>query len=534
MLQIIIRKTVQFYNSKNRWWLPLVCGILFSLCLPPFNHEFHPLFSLFPFLNFVVLIPLLGFASQKSFRRAAFHTYLFSFAASLSQYYWIAFDKAEGLWHLILIGLVLICAVVGIFYLIAGLLFRVIYKKLPRFYILFYPMVWVLIDYGRSLGDISFPWGFLGYSLTPLLPLAQIASVTGVWGLTFLILLGNMLFWELGICYYEGNNRFQKTIHIAVFALVLILISVWGGSRMKKEPLDSDTATVSLLQSNLDQLSWGKNSLDSAFNITENLFYQASRKSPDLMIGPESALLCYIDKQPSLRNRVLSWTSSTGIPFVFGSLQWNKAPDESYYDYHVYNTAFLVKPNESFLESYFKIKLVPFSEAIPFEGLFPLLSRVNLGEADFQRGTDYTVYSIDKMKAAPFICYEIIYPGFVQKRLKNGANLIVNITNDGWFGKSSGPFQHATMSRLRSIENGVQMVRCANSGISMHVDHFGRVIEKTGLYERTVLTSTCLLKSPNTFYSKWRDWIIYLFAIVTVCTSVRVTVKSKFRKPEKN
>jgi apolipoprotein N-acyltransferase len=138
------------------------------------------------------------------------------------------------------------------------------------------------------------------------------------------------------------------------------------------------------------------------------------------------------------------------------------------------------------------------------------------------------------MKAAPFICYEIIYPGFVQKRLKNGANLIVNITNDGWFGKSSGPFQHATMSRLRSIENGVQMVRCANSGISMHVDHFGRVIEKTGLYERTVLTSTCLLKSPNTFYSKWGDWIIYLFAIVTVCTSVRVTVKSKFRKPEKN
>src|SRR5690554_5471751 len=99
MLQIIIRKTVQFYNSKNRWWLPLVCGILFSLCLPPFNHEFHPLFSLFPFLNFVVLIPLLGFASQKSFRRAAFHTYLFSFAASLSQYYWIAFDKAEGLWQ---------------------------------------------------------------------------------------------------------------------------------------------------------------------------------------------------------------------------------------------------------------------------------------------------------------------------------------------------------------------------------------------------------------------------------------------------
>lgn len=448
----------------------------------------------------------------------------------MGQYYWIALDTAEGLWHLILIGLVLISAVVGLFYLLAGLLFRLTYKKMPRFYIILYPMIWVLIDYGRSLGEISFPWGFLGYSLTPILPLAQAASLTGVWGLTFIILLGNILLWEFGISCYKGSNRFQKTIHIAVFVSCLIVLSIWGAFRMRKEPEASYSAKISLLQSNLDQLSWGNNSLDSAFNITEELINLASKDTPDLMVGPESALLCYLDRQPPLRNRVLSWTSSTGIPFLFGSLQWNKAPDNSYYNYLVYNTAFLVKPDKRVLESYFKIKLVPFSEAIPFEGLFPLLSRVNLGEADFQKGKDFTVFTIDKIRAAPFICYEIIYPGFVQKRLKNDANLIVNITNDGWFGKSSGPFQHAIMARLRSIENGMQMVRCANSGISMHVDQYGRVIEKTELYKRTVLTSNCLLKSPDTLYSKWGDWIIYLFGITVVSTSIILPLKQSIRR----
>lgn len=524
MLQIIIRKITDYYNSKNRWWIPLVSGIFFSLCFPPFNHESHLLFSFFPFLSFVVLIPLFGFASQKSFKRAVWHTYLYSYSASLSQYYWIAYDNAEGLWHIILIGVVLICAFVAAFYLLAGLLFRFINKKMPRFYVLLYPMVWVLIDYSRTLGEVSFPWGYLGYSLTPLLPLAQFASVTGVWGLTFLVLLGNILLWELAVSYYKGENCFQKQVHTAVFGLCLAIIASWGWFRMRNEP-QTETAKVSLLQSNLDQLSWGHNSLDSAFDITENLYVEASKESPALMIAPESALLCFLDKQPSYKARVSSWVSSVKVPFIFGSLHWNKAPNNSYYNYLVYNTAFLARPDSTKLESYFKIKLVPFSEAIPFEGLFPLLSRVNLGEADFQRGSAQTVFSLGKIKAAPFICYEIVYPGFVQKRLKDGANLIVNITNDGWFGKSTGPFHHANMSRLRSIENGVPLVRCANSGISMHVDHYGRVVQKTGLYERTVLTTTCSLKHSDTLYSKWGDWVVYLFAGIVFVVGISRLLK---------
>jgi apolipoprotein N-acyltransferase len=231
-----------------------------------------------------------------------------------------------------------------------------------------------------------------------------------------------------------------------------------------------------------------------------------------LIVGSESALLCFLARRPTLSARVQKWVDSTHIPFTFGALHWDKAPTGSYYNYLVYNSAVLAQPRNTDFQQYFKIKLVPFSEALPFEARFPIVSRVNLGEADFQRGKELTVFEIgDRIKAAPFICYEIIYPGFVQKRLAQGANLIMTITNDGWFGKTSGPYQHATMARMRSIENGVSLVRCANSGFSMIVDPFGRVNSQTKLFERTLLTGTVTLANPGTFYSKTGDWF------VTVC-----------------
>jgi apolipoprotein N-acyltransferase len=290
---------------------------------------------------------------------------------------------------------------------------------------------------------------------------------------------------------------------------------------------------VSLVQSNLNMLKWGNRSLDTSFTITENLVYEAARNKPDIIIMPESALLCYLAKRPALANRVKYWADSIKIPLVLGGLNWEKAPPGARYDYFVYNTAFLVKPFKSEMEMYYKIKLVPFSEAMPFEANFPILSRVNLGEADFQRGTKNTIFSDEpaKLHAAPFICYEIIYPGFVQKRLREGkANLIVNITNDGWFGKTSGPFQHAMMSRLRTIENGVPLVRCANSGISMIVNKYGVVEKKTSLYERSILNGEVALAESSTIYSRYGDWFVLFCGTIVIISFASMLPVRMFRK----
>jgi apolipoprotein N-acyltransferase len=216
---------------------------------------------------------------------------------------------------------------------------------------------------------------------------------------------------------------------------------------------------------------------------------------------------------------------------VLGALHWDRAPKGSPNPYFVYNSAYFLDTATEKFQSYYKIKLVPFSEVLPFQGIIPILSRVNLGQADFKSGKDPVVFPLGKtLSAAPFICYEIIYPSFVRDRVKSGANLFVNITNDGWFGKSSGAFQHATMARSRCIENGIALARSANSGISMFVDQYGRVLGKTRLYDRTFLTKKISTAWLPTLYSRVGDWPV-LFSALCIAISLGMLV---FRRKERS
>jgi len=511
-----LRTLRHFYLSANRVWVPLLAGALYSIALPPFNHEFNPIFFLFPLLVFAVLVPLAAIASQPSFKRAFFHTFLYGFTASLGQYYWLAYDKVEGLWLTVLVGLILISAFMGLIYLTAGMLFRLTAARLPRAYIVVYPAIWVAIDYCRTLGDIAFPWAFLGYSLTPILPLAQMASFTGVWGLTYAIVLGNMLFWELLKKTYSGQTAKPVLRTIAAFVALLAIITIAGWIRIGHCDRVAENGTpykITVLQTNIDQFHWGYGSIDSVFTLTETMVRNAADGRPDLLIMPESSLLCYVSHRMVYSARVTSWSRLLGAPMIFGSLDFEKPPSGSYYDNFVYNTAFIL--DSAGFKPYHKIWLVPFSEGMPFESKFPILSRVNLGEADFQRGKDPAVFSVGhSVYAAPFICYESNFPRFVLERFRRGANLIVNITNDGWFGKSTGPFHHAMMARMRAIENGVYLARAANSGISMFVDPVGRVLAHSGLYTRETLTRTLKFYSVKTFYTRFGDWFVAVCGIL--------------------
>jgi apolipoprotein N-acyltransferase len=242
---------------------------------------------------------------------------------------------------------------------------------------------------------------------------------------------------------------------------------------------------------------------------------------------PESALLCYITHRQSYKARLVSVIRRVGTPLIFGSLDWDRAAPGSSPDPSVYNTAFFADDSAREFKPYHKMKLVPFSEAIPFEGLFPLLSRVNLGGADFRRGAENTIFRLRKnIFAAPFICYECIFPDFVRRRVHAGANCMVNITNDGWFGRSSGPHHHAMMARMRSIENGIPLARCANSGISMFVNSVGTVDGSTGLYQKAILTRTVPLSVLPALYTRFGDWFVMSCGILLLL-SLAVAVWKK-------
>jgi apolipoprotein N-acyltransferase len=512
----IIKKIVDYYSSGNRWFIPIIAGFFFALGTPPFNSQLHWAFTFFPLMSFIICVPLFSFSLNISFKRAALHTYLFGFAASLGQLYWIAFVTPEGLWPLIAGGVLLITLFEALFFSINGILFRIAFKRFPRMYVVFVPAVWVCLEYIRGLGEVSFPWTTIGYSLTPLLSLSQIGSLTGVYGMSLIIVAGNMLAWSEIRNFLLHKKLRKKGAYLTAFAVFLLTIGLWGRHRLHDDVSNGPAAKISLVQPNIDQNKWGNHSLDTAFDVIESLVYASAKYRPDLIILPESALLCYLVRRPSLSRRVIGWSQKIKTPLILGALHWDLAPPHSPSEYFVYNTVFFLDSGSVKFVPYYKMALVPFSEALPFQGIFPILSRVNLGQADFKSGATPVMYSIGSdLKAVPLICYEIIYPGFVRRRLTKAANLLVNVTNDGWFGKSSGPFQHAVMARQRCIENGVSLARCANSGISMLVDRCGRVLCKTDLGERTELTGTVSLARTKTFYSAWGDWPVALSAALT-------------------
>jgi apolipoprotein N-acyltransferase len=436
----------------------------------------------------------------------------------------------EGLYHLVVLGVALLAAFEAIFFAINAMAFRLAFTRFPRWYTVIFPAWWVFIEYAKSLGEISFPWNFIGYSLTPLLPLSQLSSVAGTYGLSFIVLLGNVLLFNLLRKWLTGERGRGATIAVTGFALFLAAVSAAGWARLHFAKPLGPTAKLALVQPVIDQNQWGNTSLDTSFTVIEGMVATAATFHPDATILPESALLCYLDRRPSLKRRVVEWSRVTGVPMVLGALHWDPAPPKSPREYLVYNTAFLIDTGKTVFQPYYKMKLVPFSEILPFQGIFPLLSRVNLGQADFRPGIKPVVYDIGKnIKGAPFICFDIIYPSFVRSRAI-GANLLIQITNDGWFGKSSGPYQHALYAQQRCIENGITLARSANTGISMFVDQYGRIISRTKLGERRVLEGSVSLARVPTFYSKVGDWPVAMSVGIILLQLAALVVRAFRRK----
>lgn len=435
---------------------------------------------------------------------------------------------AEGLWLIIIVGCILVSLYIGLFYLAAALIFRWFYRRSFLITLIGFPAAWVLIEYSRSLGEVSFPWMHLGYATISMLPIAQLSSITGVYGISFLIVLTNVAIFQAIRQYcrpYSDRQVVLSCLRIPGALLIFwILVAIAGWVRLASDNQVTKSAEVACVQHNIDQSHWGNESFDTSLVFTQQLVYSAGKERPDLIILPESALLCYLMRRPSIVNLVQSWGDSLKIPLVLGALHWEPSPQSRWYRYLVYNAAFYFDPATREFDTYCKMKLLPFSEALPFEARFPIISRVNLGEADFHAGTDPVVFSIGKqIRGVPLICYEIIYPGFVRLRCVDTTNLIINITNDGWFGHSSASYHHASMARMRCIENGISMARCANSGISMLVDGYGRVLASAGLYKRTIVQGKIPIDRIRTLYSRFGDWPVGMSLLLFIgCLGILV------------
>lgn len=371
------------------------------------------------------------------------------------------------------------------------------------------PAAWVATEFFRGYLFGGFPWVPLGNSLVEVLPVAQLASVLGVYGLSALVAFVNAT-----IAYALLTGGRQRATAIAAASLVLIAVAGWGTWRIADGRLTREGAPlrVGLIQGNIAQEDkWNPREARRIFTTHVAMTRDAVRRGGQLVIWPESSTPFMFEEDEAGETGVRDLAREVGVPILFGSDQ----VDRTGRPFRLYNAAFLVSPQGDTAAVYRKIHLVPFGEYIPFKGLLYFVSPLVERFTDFSAGEAAVMLPVGPHRISTAICYEVVYPSLIRQSVLAGSELLTTITNDAWYGESSAPFQHFALASMRAIEQGRYLARAANTGISGVVDPYGRVVRKSAIFEQVGLVEDVRLLTSRTIYSIVGDTIAYI-AIVLV------------------
>jgi apolipoprotein N-acyltransferase len=475
-------------------------------------------FAPFPlrFLAYFAVIPLLFVINKYSYKKVFWCGLLFGAAFALFHLWWlyslvIPIEPTTKI--LLYLGVTILFFYLGLY----AAVFSVVTKYLG---VAFAPLVWAVMEFIRTKSEIGFPWGFLGYTQTPYVPIVQLASIFGIYGLSAWVL------WINVVIYWILTKRHRLT-YLIILIISFALPIGYGRMRMKELPT---TFKVGIVQPNV-----GPNEKGDHQNRTRlvsellGLIGRAIQAKPDLIILPETATLSDITRNEALRDTIQRMVDSNNVYLFTGTQLYT--PGSSIY----YNGAVLFKPGQiGFSEIYRKIHLVPFSEKIPYADKVSLFRKIETGDmGDCTPGKEYTIFTIlnSKFQVQKFgclICFESILPDLTRGFTKRDADMLINITNDGWFGKTPGPYQHCELAILRSVENGVPLVRCANNGISLIADPYARIKSRTKLLTQAVVIDSVPSPLKPTFYRRYGDVFIY-FAIGIIGAGIIIKPLRKIR-----
>ena len=374
--------------------------------------------------------------------------------------------------------------------------------------------LWVLLEWAQSWIITGIPWELLGYSQYLNLPLAQTASLAGVYGLSFLLVLLNAALAQI-ILHRAAWLRLSGPP-----LLCLGLALGWGFYRLHL--LDSEYPShplkVGLVQGSITQdIKWKG---DQLAMTTQRYVELAStlEDSLDLIIFPETCLPFYFldPRYTQYREPIAALASQLNTPLLLGSLDNEEG--------NIYNRAFLLDPQGRVQGYADKVHLVPFGEYLPLPWLFQYLEGLTAESGVFSPGVSRQVLPLGNTRLGVFICYESIFPAISRDLARLGAEVLINLTNDAWFGHSAAPYQHFSMCVLRAIETGRPVVRVANTGISGLIAPSGRILAATALFEPLALRLEVAPRTEDTFYVRWGDlllWLSGLFLVLTTALSLR-------------
>ncbi|MBI1807536.1 MAG: apolipoprotein N-acyltransferase [Ignavibacteria bacterium] len=519
-------------SSRRRIFLATLSGVMLGCSFPPIPSGILAVCCFVPFL--------ILFDSLIEYGEVVRYSYLTFFIFNVIALYWTGgFTHAKDIYLMLAGGMLLL--VHPFFFSVPIVALMFIRRHLGiGVALMAFPLVWVSFEYLHSLFEIGFPWLTVGNTQTYDLSVVQIASYTGVYGISFwltvLNVLGHFLYSKLAGKKWKISSL-QSVATLLAFVSLYALPRVYGDHVLVSSPSPVDTKiNVGCIQPNIDPFEKWQGNAEMQLGVLQHLTKEGAQKQVDLLLWPETAVPFYILHPNNrqylylIKNQVdsLGINLLTGIPDVIFYHEGDPFPRSSKISpsgqrYDTFNSSILIEPHRNEIQKYAKIILVPFAERVPFSEALSFLNAMqwNFGLGGWAHGKDTTVFHFktahgDSISFSNMVCYESVYPGLVAAFVRRGAQFLTVITNDSWWGNTSGTYQHVQFGVLRAIENHRWVIQCANGGISCIIDPFGHILQRTEMYTQAALVGTIEPQVEVTFYTMHGDWLAELTMLLSV------------------
>ncbi|MBN1547455.1 MAG: apolipoprotein N-acyltransferase [Syntrophaceae bacterium] len=482
--------------------LAVFSGILLIFSFPKFG---------IGLLAWVAFIPLFfAIKTTDSPRKAALYAFITGLVAQIGLLYWISHVIVMYGYLPLYIGvlaMVLLSAAMSVYFSIfaAGVIFL---RNRGFSEIVTAPLLWTILEYLKAHLFTGFPWENLAYSQFKYLHIIQFTDITGIYGLSFIIMFINVMVFDL-VVYRQQGRKFVT--ELASSFVILVLILAYGQFSLHRVALELKSAPameVALIQGNMDQtIKWNPLYQKETIDIYSSLSLKKAPVGRGLIVWPETATPFFYQEILAFSRMVANVPRLTSDWLLFGSPSYRRDGSTTYY----MNSAYLLNPDGKIAGKYDKVHLVPYGEYVPLRKFFPFINKLVAGIGDFRKGESVNPLTIEGRHAlGVLICYEGIFPEISREYRAKGADLLVNITNDAWFGNTSAPYQHLSMTALRAVENRVFFIRSANTGISAIISPTGKIMRQTDLFKRTTLKGSVKFLDRKTIYALYGDIFVYI------------------------
>ena len=494
-------------------------GLLLTLSFPKIGQ---------PALAFFAMVPLL-----LTLRRASFSSgFRLGFIAGLVHFitlvYWAAYTmKIYGHLPLYLCIplLVLLAAYLALYPALFASLTTLIQR--PAWLLFWVPVCWSATEFLRAVLFTGFPWELLGYSQYRSLGFIQVADLVGVYGISFWLALSNtaVLLATLGLGRknWQGLSVSRKVIGGSGVLVLVVSGLMWGYGQARIRSIDREAAQaphkkIAVLQGNIDQnKKWNRSFQRATIETYNRLADRANRDKPDLIVWPETATPFFIGHNRHMTDLLQAGILRTKTDHLIGAPTAIRYKGRTAY----HNSAILFDAQSRVVDHYEKVHLVPYGEYVPFKEWLPFIGKMVAQVGDFIPGEEGKAIAWQGGRLGVQVCCEIIFPALSRAMVNNRTDILVNITNDAWFGETSAPRQHFSMAVFRSIENRRALARAANTGISGFIDPVGRVLKASRLNTPAALTQPLPLMNTVSIYTRYGDLFAWSCLLVTLIIGAR-------------